>query len=86
MQIFIQVIHYLVLIFSWMLIAYVVLSYFMNPYHPIRLALSRIIEPLLIPIRKILPTTGTIDFSPFVLLILIQVVEFILLRIAFSLR
>jgi len=68
------------------LIAYVVLSYFMAPYHPIRVTLSRIIEPLLAPIRKILPRTGTIDFSPFVLLILIQVVEFILLRVAFSLR
>jgi len=86
MQILIQVIHYLVLIFSWLLIAYVVISYFMDPYHPIRLTLSRIIEPLLTPIRKILPSTGTIDFSPFVLLILIQVVEFILLRVAFSLR
>jgi YggT family protein len=86
MQLFIQVIHYVVLIFSWVLIAYVVLSYFMDPYHPIRLMLSRIIEPLLTPIRRILPRTGTIDFSPFVLLILIQVVEFILLRVAFSLR
>jgi YggT family protein len=86
MQLFIQVIHYLVLIFSWVLIAYVVLSYFMDPYHPIRLGLSRIIEPLLTPIRKILPSRGTIDFSPFVLLILIQVFEFILLRVAFSLR
>lgn len=86
MQIFIQVIHYLVLIFSWILIAYVVLSYFMDPYHPIRLTLSRFIEPLLKPIRRILPNTGTIDFSPFVLLILIQVIEFILLRVAYSIR
>jgi uncharacterized protein YggT (Ycf19 family) len=45
MHLLIQVIHYLVLIFSWVLIAYVVLSYFMDPYHPIRLTLSRIIEP-----------------------------------------
>ena len=86
MHLLIQVIHYLVLIFSWVLIAYVVLSYFMSPYHPIRITLSRIIEPLLTPIRKILPSTGAIDFSPFVLLILIQVVEFILLRVAFSLK
>lgn len=85
MQILIQVIHYTALVFSWVLIAHVILSYFMDPYHPIRQTLSRIIEPLLAPIRRLLPRTGMIDFSPFVLLILIQVVEFILVRLLLSL-
>lgn len=56
-------------------IANVLLSYFLNPYHPIRVTLDRIVEPLLRPIRRIVPPLGMVDFSPVVLVILIQVVE-----------
>jgi YggT family protein len=38
-------------------------------------------EPVLGPIRRALPAMGGMDFSPFVALILIQVVENILLRL-----
>ena len=79
------IIRFLASAFSLLLVVYVVLSYFMDPYHPVRLALGRIMEPLLRPIRRILPQTGGIDFSPLVLLILIQVLELILLRIVMSL-
>jgi hypothetical protein len=30
---------------TWLLIAYVVLSYFMSPYHPVRQTVDRIVEP-----------------------------------------
>jgi YggT family protein len=39
---------------------------------------------MLNPIRRILPSTGMIDFSPLVLLILVQVVEYILTRVLLS--
>ncbi|MEW8978664.1 MAG: YggT family protein [Symbiobacterium sp.] len=35
----------------------------------------RATEPLLAPIRNILPNTGMVDFSPFVLLILVAMVR-----------
>ncbi|HUQ41214.1 MAG TPA: YggT family protein [Candidatus Limnocylindrales bacterium] len=38
-------------------------------------------EPILSPIRRALPFMGGIDFSPFIALIAIQVIESILLRI-----
>ncbi len=41
--------------------------------------LARVTEPVLRPIRRILPNFGGIDLSPFVVLILIQVVAFRLL-------
>lgn len=44
-------------------------------------SLRKLLDPLLNPIRRILPDTGAIDFSPLVLLMLIQVV-FILLDAA----
>ena len=63
---------------SFLLIAYVFLSYFMDPYHPIRMNVNRIVNPILDPIRRILPQTGMMDFSPLVAIILVQVLEFIL--------
>ncbi|HJW89304.1 MAG TPA: YggT family protein [Anaerolineales bacterium] len=68
-------------VLSIVLIAYIVLSYFMSPYHPVRMTLGRIVEPLLLPIRRLMPNTGMIDFSPLVLMVLIQVVEFVLVRL-----
>lgn len=64
----------------------VVLSYFMSPYHPIRSNLDRIVEPLLNPIRRVVPPLGMIDFSPLILIILIQVVETLLISLLASLR
>jgi YggT family protein len=45
----------------------------MSPYHPVREFVDRLVEPMLAPIRRILPPTGMIDFSPLVLIILLQV-------------
>ena len=72
-QVFDQVISLLVII-------YVVLSFFMSPYHPIRQTVDRLVEPLLAPIRQILPTMGMIDFSPMVLLILVQLLSTVLIN------
>ncbi len=41
--------------------------------------LYRVTEPVLAPVRRILPTFGAVDLSPFVVLILIQVVAIPLL-------
>ncbi|MBS3750549.1 MAG: YggT family protein [Anaerolineales bacterium] len=62
-----------------MILAKVILSYFMDPFHPIRRTVDQLVNPLLDPIRRLLPTMGGIDFSPIILIILIQLV-FSLLR------
>lgn len=64
----------------------VILSYFMDPFHPIRRGVDRIVEPMLSPIRRVVPQLGMLDFSPLVLIILIQLVGGLLNRILFSLR
>ncbi|MES0360309.1 MAG: YggT family protein, partial [Anaerolineales bacterium] len=69
----ISLVNYISIGLSLLLIAYVVLSYFMDPFHPVRATINRIVEPVLIPIRRILPQTGMVDFSPLVAIILIQV-------------
>jgi YggT family protein len=63
-----------------------VLSFFMDPYHPIRRAIDGVVEPMLAPIRRILPLIGALDFSPLVLIILIQLLSNILIRVLIALR
>lgn len=64
----------------------VILSYFMDPYHPVRRTIDGIVEPMLSPIRRVVPLIGMLDFSPLVLIIIIQVVGNLLIRLLFSLR
>lgn len=81
----ISLVNYISLGLSLLLVAYVVLSYFMDPFHPVRATINRIVEPVLNPIRRILPQTGMVDLSPLVAIIVIQVIEFILTRLLISL-
>jgi YggT family protein len=74
-----QAISFLFDVLSWIVIIDVVLSYFMSPYHPLREALDRIVQPMLNPIRRIIPPVGMLDFSPLVLLILLQVLSSLLI-------
>ena len=45
-------------------------------------ALNRLTEPLYRPVRKVLPDLGGIDFSPFVVLILIAILRMLLNGVA----
>ncbi len=56
----------------------VILSYFMDPYHPFRQSVDRLIEPLLKPIRQIIPTVGRFDFSPIILIILVEIIAMVI--------
>lgn len=77
----IQIIDIVVRVFILLLLAHVILSYFMSPFHPIRRQVDRFVEPLLMPIRRVIPTVGMIDFSPLVLLIFVQILGMILTNI-----
>ena len=68
-------------IFFWLLFIKIILSYFLPPYHNIRVMLDRFFEPFLAPIRNIMPKTGMFDFSPIVLIILIQLIGTLLINI-----
>jgi YggT family protein len=63
----------------------VILSYFMDPYHPVRRAIDSVVEPLLSPIRRVVPLIGMLDFSPLILIILVQVVSNLIIRFLISL-
>jgi YggT family protein len=80
----IEIAHYLLSILTWVIIIQVVLSWLLafnvlnTSSHGVRtfaVALDRITGPLYRPVRRLLPDFGGIDFSPLVILILIQVLQ-----------
>ncbi len=56
-----------------------ILSFFMDPYHPVRRGVDNLVRPLLDPIRRIIPPVGGLDFSPLVLILLIQFIARIII-------
>ena len=87
----INIINMLLSVLTWIIIIQAVLSLLVafnviNTYNDfIRAflnALNRITEPLYRPVRKVLPDLGGIDFSPFVVLILIYILRMLLNGVA----
>lgn len=67
--------------FIWIVILSALLSLFMPPYHTVRRTLDQIVEPFLAPIRRVVPLVGLFDFSPLVLIILVQILSFALISL-----
>jgi YggT family protein len=82
----IQAINIFVNVLAFLILAYIILSYFMSPYHPIRSFVDRLVEPLLAPIRRVVPLIGMFDFSPIILIILVQLISGVLIRLLLLLR
>lgn len=61
-------------ILMMIVLADVIASYFLDPFHSIRRFLDNLVQPLLEPIRRLIPSAGVIDLSPLVLLILLEVI------------
>src|ERR1041385_4581000 len=70
-------------ILSWLL-AFNVLNVHSGGVRAFIVALDRLTAPLYRPIRRLLPDFGGIDFSPLVILILIQVIKKLLAGVVAS--
>lgn len=70
--------------FIYVIIASVLLSYVLPPYHAVREALDRIVDPFLNPIRGIMPQGGMLDFSPMILIVLVEILSRFLVTILYS--
>jgi YggT family protein len=71
-------------ILSW-LIAFNVLNTSSGGVRAFLAALDRMTDPLYRPIRKVMPDFGGIDFSPLVLLLVIQILRMLLSGVAVDL-
>ena len=67
--------------FTYIILAHVLVGYFLDAFHPIRQFLDSIVQPFLAPIRKLLPPMGGLDLSPLVLFFLVQLVGGVLVGI-----
>ena len=68
-----KVLNMILSLYVWLIIGRALSSWFSpDPYNPIVQFLYRSTEPLLSPIRNVLPYLGGIDFSPIVLLLAIE--------------
>jgi YggT family protein len=61
----------------WLTIAYALMSWF-SAATDARYFLAQLVEPLLSPLRRVLPHMGGVDLSPLVLLLLIQIADIVL--------
>lgn len=60
----------------WVMIIRAILSWISQGYNPIEALLHQLTEPLLTPVRKIIPPIGGLDLSMIVFLIALQFVQF----------
>jgi len=62
--------------YSLIVLARVIISWVqLPPHHPVVQFLHMATEPLLAPIRQIMPDTGGLDFSPIILLVLLRMLS-----------
>jgi len=80
MAVLAQVLKVLLDVYSIVIIARAFLSFFAyDSYSPLMQFLMTVTEPVLAPIRRLMPAGGAFDFSPIIALILIQAVEALVL-------
>lgn len=77
MDIILELVDTLLLVYSLLIFARVIISWVrLDPYHPVVQFLYATTEPVLAPIRKLLPGGGMmLDFSPLIALLLISVLR-----------
>lgn len=65
----------------FLLFLHVILSMFMPADKPLRIGISRIVEPILTPIRRFVKPFNGIDFSPVVAILAVNLIEIVLIRV-----
>ena len=86
MILLIDIVQWAATIFSILVFARVIISWMgRGSTHPLVLLVYRLTEPVLAPVRSILPSFGGLDFSPVLVLIGIQVLEQVLIRVLINL-
>jgi YggT family protein len=83
---FIQLIDLLLSVYVWIIIARAIISW-VNPslYHPLVRFLYKVTEPVLAPVRKIIPPIGGIDISPVIVIFIIFIIQNLLHRLLINL-
>lgn len=63
-------------LYSFVILARVLMSWVnIDPYSPVARTIYDLTEPVLAPVRNLMPAAGGLDFSPIIVLVLLQVLE-----------
>jgi len=82
MDLLVYLVDVLFTLLSLAILARVLLSWFrVSPYHPLVDFLYRVTEPILAPLRRVIPPIGMVDISPVIALILLQIIQQVLVAI-----
>jgi YggT family protein len=76
-----QLINMLSSVITLLVFVYILSTWVFPPYHSFRRSLASLVEPMLSPIRRVIPPAGIFDFSPFILLVLVQVAAMVLIQL-----
>ncbi len=85
-MILVNIINFIFTAFYVLLIAQIILSWVRpNPYHPtwgpIIRFINGVVDPILNPIRRVMPPLGGLDFSPMIVLLLARVLQNVLISL-----
>lgn len=79
---FISFISFLCRLFAILIVVRSVLSWFSpRPTNVLTVYLYKVTEPFLIPLRRIIPRTGMVDFSPLVAVLILYLISEVLSRL-----
>jgi YggT family protein len=81
MNLLIQVIFLLIQLIQIVLLVYVITTWVLPPYNSFRIALANIFEPVLAPLRNLIPPMGGLDFSVLILFVILYIITNILASI-----
>lgn len=80
----VQVIDIIFEVLVWMIIARCVLSFVRHdPRQPVLRFIYDVTEPVMAPFRKIVPSTGGIDFSPIITVLAIEFIRRIVIKLIY---
>ncbi|MFC1917055.1 YggT family protein [Chloroflexota bacterium] len=78
MNIFFEFIYYTCQLLTIAILLRAVLSWVSSRPNSLTVLLDRITEPVLAPLRRIMPRTGMFDFTPMVAIIILQLIASLL--------
>ena len=82
MSVLINTIDLVFTVLSLAILARVLLSWVrVSPYHPVVQVLYQITEPILAPLRRVIPPVGMMDISPIIAMFLLQIIQQVLVEV-----
>lgn len=78
-----MLVYYALELLKWLIIARALASWFASPYsdNPVMRLLRQVTDPIINPLREVIPPLGGLDISPLVAFFAIQLTQTMLLRL-----